>query len=1065
MYICIGLKKANYMLQKILAPLYSTRLMAILFIVFAAAMAAGTFIEDAYNTETARILVYNAWWFELIMVFFVINFFGNIKRYQLYKKEKWATLLLHLSFIFIIIGAFVTRYISYEGMLLVREGASSNIVYSDIPYITAFVDGNYKGEMKRKTIEKQALFSKAVKNSLTISDDFDGKPFTIELQEFILNAKQTFKPNSKGKTYLKLVEASQGSRKEHFLLDGEVKSISNLLFAFNKATPGAINITAKQDSYTIQTPFEGNYMRMADKKQGVVEANSLSELQFRSLYNVGGIQFVLPQLPVKGTLALESDENYKDKNTDDAVVLKVTSEGKEELVTLFGQKGKQSEPKSFKLGELEFTLLYGSKIHQLPFSIKLDDFIAEKYPGTEKSYASFKSKIQIQDTQENKTVKDSVYMNHVLDYRGFRFFQAGFDPDEQGTHLSVNHDFWGTWITYIGYFLLYFALMAILFDRNTRFADLKKKLDKVRGKKSVFTMLFLFFSFAGMAQKNNATHTHDTKVVQKMPTSEEALKYIKKYSIPEEKAAEFGKLVIQDEGGRMKPINTFSSELLRKASKNDSYEGLTSDQVFISMNQFPQYWVHVPLIYLKKGNDSIRNLLGIDKESKYASMINFFDAQGNYKIEKQIEEAYKESIPNQFQKDFIEADKKVRLLNQALSGEILKVFPLPKDKNNKWVSNLELNHATNTPLDIVKNALPFYLNECVNATQTKNYKMVDQLLKGISDYQKKFGAKVMLSDKKINTEILYNKYDIFKKLFSWYLYAGVLMFIFVIWKIFSKKRWVVIATKVSHIIIGLLFLMHLGGLLIRWYISGHAPWSDAYESMIYVAWATMFFGLAFGRKSELTVASTAFVTAIILMVAHWNWMDPAIGNLQPVLNSYWLMIHVAVIVASYGPFTLGMILGLVALFLMIFTNAKNKQKMDLTIQEITYINEMALTVGLVMLTIGNFLGGQWANESWGRYWGWDPKETWALISIMVYAFVIHARFVPALRGKWIYNVMSVFAFASILMTYFGVNFHLSGMHSYASGEKQAVEIYLYIALAVVVVAAIAFWKHQKFYKK
>jgi ABC-type transport system involved in cytochrome c biogenesis permease subunit len=139
--------------------------------------------------------------------------------------------------------------------------------------------------------------------------------------------------------------------------------------------------------------------------------------------------------------------------------------------------------------------------------------------------------------------------------------------------------------------------------------------------------------------------------------------------------------------------------------------------------------------------------------------------------------------------------------------------------------------------------------------------------------------------------------------------------------------------------------------------------------------------------------------------------------------------------------------------------------MDLTIQEITYINEMALTVGLVMLTIGNFLGGQWANESWGRYWGWDPKETWALISIMVYAFVIHARFVPALRGKWIYNVMSVFAFASILMTYFGVNFHLSGMHSYASGEKQAVEIYLYIALAVVVVAAIAFWKHQKFYKK
>ena len=227
----------------------------------------------------------------------------------------------------------------------------------------------------------------------------------------------------------------------------------------------------------------------------------------------------------------------------------------------------------------------------------------------------------------------------------------------------------------------------------------------------------------------------------------------------------------------------------------------------------------------------------------------------------------------------------------------------------------------------------------------------------------------------------------------------------------------------------------------------------------------MFFGLAFGKDSKLTVASTAFVTAMILMIAHWNWMDPTIGNLQPVLNSYWLMIHVAVIVASYGPFTLAMVLGLVSLFLMIFTNEKNKERMKLSIDEITYINEMALTVGLVMLTIGNFLGGQWANESWGRYWGWDPKETWALISIMVYAFVIHARFVPALRGRWIYNVMSVFAFASIVMTYFGVNFHLSGLHSYASGEKQNVTYYIYIAIGVAIISALAYFPYRKYIKK
>jgi cytochrome c-type biogenesis protein CcsB len=280
------------------------------------------------------------------------------------------------------------------------------------------------------------------------------------------------------------------------------------------------------------------------------------------------------------------------------------------------------------------------------------------------------------------------------------------------------------------------------------------------------------------------------------------------------------------------------------------------------------------------------------------------------------------------------------------------------------------------------------------------------------------------------------------------------MLILTIVNIFFEKRAMRIAIDVFHVFIGFLFALHTLGLIVRWYISGHAPWADAYESMIYVAWATMFFTLAFDRKSKLTVASGTFVASMILMIAHWNWMDPSIANLQPVLNSYWLMIHVAVIVASYGPFTLGMVLGMVSLILMLFTNDKNKVKMDLNIKEITYINEMAITIGLIMLTIGNFLGGQWANESWGRYWGWDPKETWALISIMIYAFVIHARFVPALRGKWIYNLMSVIAFYSIMMTYFGVNFYLTGMHSYASGDKVVTPTFVYYSVACVAVLGI-----------
>jgi cytochrome c-type biogenesis protein CcsB len=602
------------------------------------------------------------------------------------------------------------------------------------------------------------------------------------------------------------------------------------------------------------------------------------------------------------------------------------------------------------------------------------------------------------------------------------------------------------------------------------------KLDKIRSKKALLTLGFFFFGLFAFAQDNHTNHDghnhtaephqHETSLEKpKMPTAAASLKEIKKYMVSAEHAEKFGRLVIQDAKGRMKPVNTFSSELLRKVSKNDTFEGFTSDQVLISMNQFPEFWYQIPIVYLSRGNDSIRKIIGVDAKAKYAPLISFFDDFGNYKLQKQTDEAYKEAIPNQFQKDFLDADKKVNLLYSAISGQILRFFPLPKDVNNKWASYLELQHPTKTNLDVVKNIIPFYFSEAAKASQSKDYKNAESLLKGLSDYQKKFGGKVMLSDDKLEAEIQYNKYDIFKKLYTYYALVGIVMFIFVIVQIFNKKKWVNYVVKFFHGTIILLFLIHLGGLILRWYISGHAPWSDAYESMIYVAWATMFFGVAFGRKSELTLAATTFVAAIILWVAHLNYMDPAIANLVPVLNSYWLMIHVAVIVASYGPFTLGMILGLVALFLMIFTNKNNKAKMELSIKEITYINELALTVGLVMLTIGNFLGGQWANESWGRYWGWDPKETWALISIMVYAFVIHARFVPALRGLFAYNFMSVLAFASILMTYFGVNFHLSGLHSYASGEQQNVIYYGYALAIVLLISTIAFIQYKKLYKK
>ena len=1061
--------------KKIFSFLFSTRLMALLFLSFAIAMGVGTFIESKYNTDTARIFIYNAWWFEAIMVFFVINFIGNIKRYQLWRKEKWATLLLHLSWIFIISGAFVTRYISYEGMMPIREGAAENKFYSDKTFLTVFVDGDYKGDMRRKVFEKPLLLSPATNNSFSISDKFADTSFEVEFEEFIMGAKEYVKADPTGVLYMKLVEAGDDGRDEHFLKEGEVQNIHNVLFSLNKPTDGAINIVTSGDGYTIQTPFEGNFMRMADKLQGEVVKDVVQPLMMRSLYSIGERRFVFPDPAVKGVIAYESKNDYKAKNHEDAIVLKVKADGQEKEVTVVGSKGKIGDAKTVKIGDIDYTVFYGSKAYELPFKIKLNDFIAQKYPGTEKSYSSFESKVTIQDSSEVFDAR--IYMNNILDYEGYRFFQSSFDPDEKGTVLSVSHDFWGTAITYVGYFMLFFAMMSIMFTKHSRFADLQKKLEVVKKKKTkLLTVLVLIMSMSSFAQTHNHEHDEDGghadhvekgTHVRTAPTEKQLDSLLNKFKVSEQHAEKFGRLVIQDAGGRMKPINTFSSELLRKVSHSNEYKGMNPDQVFLSISQYAQFWIEIPLIYMKGGNDSIRKIIGVDVKAKYAPFISFFDDKGNYKLSPYLDAAYKAANPNQFEKDFIETDKKVNLMESALSGRILKIFPIPNDANNKWVSSLELGEAGLKGMDstYTKSVLPLYFGSLNNASKSGDYKNADDLVESINGLQKRFGSKVRPSDDKISAEILYNKFDILQKLPYWYLFASILMLLFTIIQIFKETKLMRVLVNTMHIVIAALFALHTFTLGARWFISGHAPWSNAYEAIVYVAWATMFFGLAFDIKSKLTVASAAFVSAIILSAAYMNWIDPEIANLQPVLNSYWLMIHVAVIVASYGPFALGMILGFVSLLLILFTNEKNKTKMDLNIMEITYINELALTVGLILLTIGNFLGGQWANESWGRYWGWDPKETWALISIMVYAFVIHSRFVPALRGKWMFNLMSMFAFVAILFTYYGVNFHLVGLHSYASGEAHSLSWIWYSLGTISVIGAITYPKYKKYYKK
>ena len=1032
--------------SKILQFLFSTKFMLVLLILFPVAMGIGTFLESWYSTDAARIWIYNAWWFELLMLLLMVNFMGNIKKYNLLSKEKLSVLILHLSFIFILLGAFVTRYIGDEGVMPIRENNVSNTYLSEKTYLTVFVDGTEDGVPQRKTLKSYLLLSEHVNNDFTINDDFYSKDFSISYNDYKENVTEGLVLDPSGERYIKLVEALDGNRQDHYIKEGQVTSIQNILFSFNYYQKGAINITSEAGEYYIESPFDGIYTIMSNQQSAELNKDKKQLLELRSLYQIPGFQFVFPEPALRGVFEIV-DAEVTDREVEDALYLKVNYNGKSKEVSLLGGRGYVNNPKKVTIDDLDFYLSYGSDEVQLPFSIKLNDFIAEKYPGTENSYSSFKSKVTVED---DKIFDYDIFMNNILNHKGYRFFQASFDPDEKGTVLSVNDDFWGTFITYAGYLLLFFSMTAIFFVGNTRFKFLAKQLNKK-------TSLIFFLLFSTILSAQSLDANLKTEFIDSI---------ISESAISKDHANSFGKIIIQDSGGRMKPANTFSSELLRKVSRSNSYNGLNSDQVLVSIMDNPGVWFNAPIVYIKSGQkgDTIKKIIGIDEKIKKAPLVSFFDSLGNYKLATNLEKAYLSNVPSQIEKDIIELDRRVNLLYSALEGKIMRIFPVPNDVNNKWISYPEISEYTYEGADslYVNNVLNLYFQTLRVARQDQDYKQSEELLESIKGFQKKYGSKVMPSDFKINSEVVYNKADIFNRLYKWYLFAGLGLLLILIFQIFYDNKFTSHLIKLFESLIITLFVFNTIGLAARWYIAGHAPWSDAYESIIFVAWATVIFGIIFGRKSYFTLASSTFVASIILSIANMNWLDPSIANLQPVLDSYWLMIHVAVIVGSYGPFAIGMILGIVTLFLTIIATKKNRKIFSRKLEELTIVNELSLTIGLVMLTIGNFLGGMWANESWGRYWGWDPKETWALISIMIYTAVLHLRIIPRLNNKWLFNLMSIISFAAIMMTYFGVNFYLVGLHSYASGDKVITPDFVYYSTVFVfILGLISYFANKK----
>jgi cytochrome c-type biogenesis protein CcsB len=412
-------------------------------------------------------------------------------------------------------------------------------------------------------------------------------------------------------------------------------------------------------------------------------------------------------------------------------------------------------------------------------------------------------------------------------------------------------------------------------------------------------------------------------------------------------------------------------------------------------------------------------------------------------------------------------DERMNIFVMAIKGSMLKIFPDQLDKNNKWVSvdDKESMQPLTGAIKIInedlqlqqfncRNIMIAYVTEVQTGIASGDYGKADKIIGYMASIQRNSASPGLLaSESKINVEILYNKLQIFIVLRNFYSILSVVLLLLAFIENLQviKNKFVTWSLNISIGLLGIGFVYHTVGLIMRWYLTGHAPWSNGYESLLLVAWGGLLAGFSFVRYSKITLAATALLAFFMLMTASHSSYDPQLTNLQPVLKSYWLIVHVATLTISYGFLGLGFFLGLINLFIILFKNTKNRIKLDLILAELTYINEMNLTVGIVLATIGTFLGGVWANESWGRYWGWDAKETWALVIVLAYTLVLHLRFIPKMKSVYAFNVASVLGFASVIMTFVGVNYYLSkGLHSYGAGDTPVFPLWAWgIILSVI----------------
>ena len=630
----------------------------------------------------------------------------------------------------------------------------------------------------------------------------------------------------------------------------------------------------------------------------------------------------------------------------------------------------------------------GMKLKDLPFDIRLDTFLVDYHAGTH-SASDYVSRFTIESDGEK--LQGEVSMNQIFSHRGIRLYQSSFDEDGLGSYLSINSDPWGIPVTYAGYALLFVSLIWMLFDPKGTY---RRLLNHPLMKKGVLS-LFLVFS----VQQAFALH-----------------------ALPKETAEEFGKLTVLY-NGRICPLQTYAMDFTKKLYGKRHYGEYSAEQVLTGFIFWFDEWSQEPIIKVKSG--AVRHATTLPAFTSFAYLN---DSEAGYKLEQM---QYLDAN-DKLHKDAMKVIEKLFLIDDLRKGENLKVFPYNEGGNIAWYGPTDrLPEQMETERKQYIQNIFSILNEESHASK---FLEMNEVIHKMQKYQLRYGAASIPSATRLKAERIYNRIPFATILFMMNLTLGFLCLFVSVYQLTRRQvkpsKWLKGWNVIALFLMGVSFLALTFALVLRWIVSGTVPMSNGYETMLFMAWSVMLLVFVAYRRFHIVLTFGFLMSGFFLLVSHISQMDPQITHLMPVLVSPLLSIHVSVIMMSYALLSLTFICGLMALFLRM-VRGKHAQGLEEQLQALQLLSSLFLYPAITTLGLGIFIGAIWANVSWGTYWSWDPKETWALITLMVYAVALHTRSVPVFAKPLNYHIFMTFAFLTMLMTYFGVNYFLGGMHSYA----------------------------------